>query len=48
MLKDFLKDFIEYLGPLFLRANITTKILAYDHNCDHPNYPISILNSTIQ
>ncbi len=30
-----------------MRANITTKILAYDHNCDHPNYPISILNSTV-
>jgi glucosylceramidase len=25
-------------------ANITTEILLYDHNADHPNYPISILN----
>lgn len=32
------------LGPAFKAANITTKIIIYDHNCDNPNYPISILN----
>lgn len=32
------------LGPAFKAANIKTKILLYDHNADHPEYPISILN----
>ena len=32
------------LGPAFKMANISTKIIVYDHNCDNPNYPISILN----
>lgn len=31
------------LGPAFKTANITTKIIAYDHNCDKPEYPKSIL-----
>ncbi len=33
-----------HLGPSFKAAGITTKIILYDHNCDHPEYPISILN----
>jgi len=33
------------LGPAFQAAGITTKILGYDHNCDHPEYPIYILNN---
>ena len=32
------------LGPAFSAANIKTKIIIYDHNCDKPDYPISILN----
>lgn len=32
------------LGPAFQAANITTKIIIYDHNCDKPEYPVSILN----
>lgn len=32
------------LGPAFQAANINTKIIAYDHNCDNPTYPIEILN----
>lgn len=32
------------LGPAFQTAGITTKIIIWDHNCDNPNYPISILN----
>lgn len=32
------------LGPEFQMAGITTKIIIFDHNCDHPNYPIAILN----
>lgn len=31
------------LGPAFKAANITAKIIAYDHNCDNPNYPKAIL-----
>ncbi len=38
---DFIKN---HLGPLFQSNNITTKIIIYDHNCDKPEYPISVLN----
>ena len=31
------------LGPAFQSAGITTKIIAYDHNCDHPDYPLTVL-----
>ena len=32
------------LGPIFKQANLSTKIIIYDHNADRPDYPISILN----
>jgi len=32
------------LGPAFQAAGISTKIIVYDHNCDRPDYPITILN----
>ena len=32
------------LGPAFQSNGITTKIITFDHNLDHPEYPISILN----
>lgn len=32
------------LGPAFKAAGLTTKIVVFDHNCDHPEYPISVLN----
>lgn len=32
------------LGPAFAAANIDTKIIVYDHNCDVPSYPTTILN----
>lgn len=38
---SFIKN---HLGPAFQQAGITTKIVLFDHNCDHPEYPISILN----
>jgi len=38
---DFIKN---HLGPAFQNANITTKIIIYDHNCDKPEYPIAVLN----
>jgi glucosylceramidase len=37
-------DFIgHYLGPALASAGLHTKIISFDHNCDHPNYPIEIL-----
>lgn len=38
---DFVKN---HLGPAFQTAGITTKIIVWDHNCDNPNYPITIMN----
>jgi glucosylceramidase len=38
---EFIKN---YLGPAFKAANITTRIIIFDHNCDHPNYPITVLS----
>ena len=32
------------LGPAFAAANISTKIIIYDHNCDKPEYPMAVLN----
>lgn len=38
-------DFIaNHLGPAFDTANISTKIIAFDHNPDNTNYPITVLN----
>lgn len=39
--RDFIKD---ALGPAFQEAGISTKIILWDHNCDEPEYPISILD----
>jgi len=33
----------EDLGPLFRKNGIKTKIILYDHNCDEPGYPLTIL-----
>jgi glucosylceramidase len=33
-----------HLGPKFQMAGLSTKIVTFDHNCDNPSYPISILN----
>ena len=35
------------LGPAFAGAGITTKIVIYDHNCDVPSYPTSILSDAL-
>ncbi len=37
---EFIKT---HLGPAFQAAGITTKIIAYDHNCDVPSYPLTVL-----
>ncbi len=31
------------LGPALARAGLMTKIILFDHNCDHPEYPIAVL-----
>ncbi len=31
------------LGPELKKAHLRTKILIYDHNCDRPDYPLTIL-----
>jgi glucosylceramidase len=38
---DFVKN---HLGPAFKTAGIATKIIVWDHNCDKPTYPITVLN----
>jgi glucosylceramidase len=40
---EFVRD---HLGPAFKKAGIKTKIIVYDHNCDHPEYPIAVLNDS--
>lgn len=41
---DFIKN---DLGPAFSKAGIKTKIILYDHNLDHPAYPLSILRDPV-
>jgi glucosylceramidase len=42
-------EFIQkYLGPAFLKANLTTHIVAYDHNCDEPSYPLQVLADDVK
>jgi glucosylceramidase len=44
MLESEQQDLIKnHLGPAFKKAGIKTKIVLYDHNLDHPLYPLSIL-----
>lgn len=33
-----------HLGPAFKAAALKTHIIVYDHNCDHPDYPLTIFN----
>ncbi|MEP6747156.1 MAG: glycoside hydrolase family 30 beta sandwich domain-containing protein [Bacteroidota bacterium] len=39
--RDFIKN---NLGPAFQTTGINTKIIGYDHNCDQPAYPLTILS----
>jgi glucosylceramidase len=41
---DFIKN---HLGPKFQTAGITTKIIVWDHNCDNPAYPITVMNDAV-
>jgi glucosylceramidase len=38
---DFIKN---HLGPAFAAAGIKTKIIIYDHNCDKPEYALSLIH----
>lgn len=40
---EFIKN---HLRPAFREAGIKTKIVLFDHNADHPEYPITILNDS--
>ncbi|HYC86375.1 MAG TPA: glycoside hydrolase family 30 beta sandwich domain-containing protein [Chryseosolibacter sp.] len=33
-----------HLGPALRNAGLNTRIVIFDHNCDHPEYPIAILD----
>jgi glucosylceramidase len=34
----------KYFGPAEEKAGLHTEIVAFDHNCDHPQYPIEVLS----
>ena len=36
-------SFVKKLGAAFQTAGITTKIIIFDHNCDTPEYPTTVL-----
>ena len=47
MLAEQQADFIgNNLGPAFKAAGIKTKIIVYDHNCNKPEYPLTILKDS--
>ncbi len=41
---DFIKN---HLGPAFAKNGLTTHIIAFDHNWDSPEYPITVLNDSL-
>lgn len=42
--KVFIRD---HFGPKLLASGLKTKIVLFDHNCDNPDYPISIMNDSV-
>ena len=34
----------KYFGPALERSGLKTEIVAFDHNCDHPQYPLAVLS----
>ena len=36
----------DHLGPAFEAADLSTKIVIWDHNCDNPQYPITVLSDS--
>ena len=46
MLAEQQAEFIgRHLGPAFKAAGLKTKIICYDHNCDKPEYPLTVLGN---
>ncbi|MFE6037803.1 RICIN domain-containing protein [Streptomyces sp. NPDC056452] len=39
-------DFFKVLDRTLTSAGLPTNLLAYDHNWDHPNYPVEVFNGT--
>ncbi|MFG3338136.1 glycoside hydrolase family 30 beta sandwich domain-containing protein, partial [Streptomyces tendae] len=39
-------EFFKVLDRALTANNLPTNLLAYDHNWDHPNYPVEVFNST--
>ena len=39
--QTFLRD---AFGPALHKAGLGTKVVLFDHNCNHPDYPLTILN----
>lgn len=39
--RDFLRD---HLGPALEKANLRPKVMVYDHNWDHADYPVTVLS----
>jgi glucosylceramidase len=41
-------DFVgKYLGPAFRKYVPEIKVIIWDHNCDHPQYPLEVLKDTL-
>jgi len=40
----FLRD---HLAPAFVQAGLRTKVILFDHNCDRPDYPLTLLSDPI-
>lgn len=40
----FLRD---HLSPAFAQAVLRTKVILFDHNCDRPDYPLTLLSDPI-
>lgn len=38
---SFIRD---HLGPALKKEGLKTKIILFDHNCDRPDYPLTLLN----
>jgi glucosylceramidase len=38
--------FVKVLGPALRAARLSTRILVWDHNWDHPEYPIAVLDDS--
>lgn len=36
----------KYFGPAEKKAGLNPEIVAFDHNCDHPQYPITVLSDS--